>query len=117
MLTTNVAVAAVTLPAESLVVTIVIVAVPLPLASAPVMAGTSLAGDSVATKVGLVGVVGAVDELPQPDTNTPRANRRDSRFISTTPFARERRSVELTGQVEAEREVVGHAAMRDLAER
>src|SRR4051794_3820265 len=90
MLTTNVMVAAVTLPAESFVVTIVTVAVPLPLASAPVTAGTSLAGDSVATNVGLVGVVGAVeDELPQPDTKTPRANRRDSRFISTTPFAKE----------------------------
>src|SRR3954467_8559264 len=89
MLTTNVMVAAVTLPAESFVVTIVTVAVPLPLASAPETAGTSLAGDSVATNVGLVGVVGAVDELPQPETNTPRANSRDSRFIGTTPFAKE----------------------------
>ena len=86
MLTTNVMVAAVTLPAVSLVATIVTVAVPLPLASAPVTAGTSLAGDSVATNVGLVGVVGAVDELPQPETNAPRANSRDSRFIGHYSF-------------------------------
>src|SRR3954470_22249172 len=90
MFTTNVAVAAVMLPAASLVVTIVTVAVPEPLASGPVIAGLSLAGDRVAVNVGLVGVVGAVDdELPQPDTNTPRANSRDSRFIGTTPFAKE----------------------------
>src|SRR4051794_36958125 len=88
-LTTKVAVAAVMLPAASLVVTNVIVDVPLPLASAPVMAGTSFAGDSVATNVGLVGVVGAVEDEPQPDTNTPRANSRDNRFIGATPFAKD----------------------------
>src|SRR5258707_11473664 len=88
--TTNVAVADVTLPAASFVVTRVTVAVPLPAASAPTIAGTSLAGDSVAVNVGLVGVVGAVeDELPQPDTSTANATtRRDRRFIGPTPLTR-----------------------------
>src|SRR5471032_1407349 len=89
--TTNVADAAVTLPALSFVVTIVTVAVPLPVASAPTIAGTSFAGSSVAVNVGFVGdVVAAVDELPQPDTRTPRATMsRDKRFIRPTPLARD----------------------------
>src|ERR1700716_73306 len=82
--TTNVAVAAVTLPAASFVVTIVTVAVPLPEASAPWIAGFSWAGDSAAVNVGLVGVVGAAgDELPQPATRTPGVTNRlgERRFI------------------------------------
>src|SRR3954470_23269135 len=86
-LTTKVAVAAVTLPAASLVVTIVTVASPRPAASAPTMAGFSFAGNSVAVKVGFVGVVGAVEDDPQPDTRTPSvATRRDRRFIGPTPL-------------------------------
>src|SRR5436190_3769725 len=84
--TTKVAVAAVTLPAPSFVVTIVTVAVPEPAASAPTIAGTSLAGSRFAVKVGFVGVVGAAgDELPQPDTRIPKAAHRiDKRFIGPT---------------------------------
>jgi hypothetical protein len=89
MLTTNVAVAEVTLPALSFVVTNVTVAVPVPAASAPTIAGTSLAGESVAVNVGFVGVVGAVeDELPQAAANTPRVtnSREEKRFIGPAPF-------------------------------
>src|SRR3954471_2205618 len=88
--TTNVPVAAVTLPDASLVTTSVTVASPRPDASAPTMAGFSFAGNSVAVKVGFVGVVGAVDdELPHADTRTPRATeRRAKRFIGPTPFSR-----------------------------
>src|SRR5471032_2316760 len=91
MFTTKVAVADVTLPVLSFVATIVTTAVPLPVASAPTMEGTSFAGNSVAVNVGFVGVVvAAVDELPQPDTRTPRATMsRDKRFIRPTPLARD----------------------------
>jgi hypothetical protein len=85
--TTNVAVAAVTFPALSLVVTIVTVEVPLPVASAPTIAGFSFAGNSVAVNVGFVGAVGVVEDEPQPETRTPKAtHRRDRRFIEPTPF-------------------------------
>src|SRR3954447_9200897 len=87
--TTYVAVALVTLPAASLVVTSVTVAVPLPVASAPAITGTSFAGSRFAVNVGLVGVVGAVEELPHADANTPRAvTRTEKRFIGSTPFER-----------------------------
>src|SRR5471032_766240 len=114
-LTTKVAVAAVTFPAPSFVVTIVTVAVPLPAASPPTIAGTSFEGDSAAVKVGFVGVVvAAVDELPQPDTRTPRATkRRARRYIEPTPFAGTR-SVEFPGQVEPEGQVLRHATVRQL---
>src|SRR5664279_5671256 len=107
--TTNVAVADVTLPAVSLVVTMVTVTLPVPDASAPTMAGTSFAGNSVAVNVGLVGVVGAVDdELPQADTRTPRVtNKAEKRFIGPTPL-RNRGSVEFPGQVEPEVEALRH---------
>src|SRR3954471_16859309 len=85
--TTYVAVALVTLPAASLVVTSVTVAVPLPVASPPAIAGTSLEGSRVAVNVGLVGLVGAVEELPQADAKRPRAaTRTETRFIGFTPF-------------------------------
>src|SRR6185369_5811071 len=85
--TTKVAVADVTLPALSFVVTSVTVASPRPDASAQTMAGFSFAGNNVAVNVGLVGVVGAAGEsLPQADTRTPRATvKRDKRLIGTTP--------------------------------
>src|SRR5260221_1307560 len=85
--TTNVPVAVVTLPAESLVTTSVTVASPRPEASAPTIAGFSFAGNSVAVNVGLVGVVGAAgDELPQAETKTARATiGRERRFIEPTP--------------------------------
>src|SRR3954470_23552636 len=89
MFTTNVAVAEVTLPALSFVVTSVTVAVPVPVPSPPLIAVVSFEGTSAAVNVGLVGVGVVGDELPQPETNTPRANNRDSRFISTTPFAKD----------------------------
>src|SRR5437667_11642573 len=57
-LTTNVAVEVVMLPAASFVTSNVIVAVPVPLASAPTMGGTSLAGDSAAVKTGWRETVG-----------------------------------------------------------
>src|SRR5438067_1965264 len=55
MFITKVTDAAVMLPAASLVVLNVIVALPLPLASAPLMGGFSFAGESAAVKVGCVG--------------------------------------------------------------
>src|SRR3954469_17072990 len=90
--TTNVPVAAVTLPAASLVTTSVTVASPRPEASAPTMAGLSFAGNSVAVKEGLVGAVGAGDEdEPHADTRTPRAtDSRERRFTGLTPFSRDR---------------------------
>ena len=90
--TANVAVAAVMLPAESLVVLKVIVAVPDTVDSALVTGGTSLAGDSNALKIGLAAVDGAVvvvvdDELPHPAANraTARASA-DRRFIVKLSF-------------------------------
>src|ERR1019366_3074169 len=75
--------AVVMLPAESFVTSNVIVALPVPVDSALVIGGVSLAGSSVAVKVGLVGEVGEVDELlPQPAANSARtAARADRRFI------------------------------------
>src|SRR5437773_4090801 len=86
-LTTNVAVPAVMLPAASFVTSKVTVALPLPLASAPVIAGTSFAGDSCAVNVGLVGLVGVgeVDELHPIDPTASRAARTERRFIVTAP--------------------------------
>src|SRR5256885_1424872 len=85
--TTKVAVAAVMLPAASFVVTRVIVVLPETVDSALATGGTSLAGDNVAVNVGLVGVVGAIEELPQPATQNPRAIvRMDRRFIVVTLF-------------------------------
>src|SRR5687768_8389064 len=64
-LTWNEIVPLVMLPAASLVTLNVIVAVPLPLASALDTGGTSFAGDSAAVNTGLTGVDGSVDDLPQ----------------------------------------------------
>ena len=115
--TTKVAVAAVTLPALSFVVTIVTVAVPVPVASRRRSAGTSFAGDSVAVNVGLVGVVGDVDdELPQPAAHTPRATTAGRTSVSSDNSFSGTRSEELAGQVEPEREVFRDAAVRDLPE-
>src|SRR5436309_1468772 len=63
------------LPAASLGPSNVIVASPLPPASALVMGGTSFAVKSVAVNVGLVGVVvvGDVDDLEQPAARTATA--------------------------------------------
>src|SRR5262245_7584787 len=64
-LATKVTVPAVMLLAASRVTLKVIVAVPLPVASAPVIAGTSLAGLSAAVNVGFTGVFeGSLDDLP-----------------------------------------------------
>src|SRR5947208_16071051 len=82
-LTTNVAVPAVTFPAASFVTSKVIVAVPLPDASVPVIGGTSLAGRRSAVNVGLVGVVGDgdVDDL-QPVAATRAMATAAKRFIA-----------------------------------
>src|SRR5262245_41654184 len=88
-LTTNVAVAAVTLFAASLVTTSVIVAVPETVDSAFVIGGTSLAGDNVAVNVGLVGVVGVGELLLlQPAANSASATAMgDRRFIVRLSFS------------------------------
>src|SRR5882724_5454610 len=80
---TNVAVAAVIWADALTVVSIVIVTEPLPTDSAPLIGGTSLAGDSVAVNVGLAAaVVGAVDELPHPAAKSASdATRTGSPFI------------------------------------
>src|SRR5258707_13828371 len=84
--TTNVPVAAVTLPAASLVTTSVTVASPRPEASAPAIAGFSFAGNSVVVNVGFAGPVGVGEDEPQPETRTPKAaHRRERRFIRPTP--------------------------------
>src|SRR6267378_2897224 len=83
-LTANVAVEAMILPLASFVTSNVMVAVPVPEASAPTMGGTSLAGDNVALKTGWRETVGFVtdDELPQPPARTPSARTMtDRRFI------------------------------------
>src|SRR5882724_9177290 len=80
--TVNVAVAAVTLPAPSFVVSSTIVAVPATVPSGPETGGTSFAGDSVAVNVGFVGDGAVVDELPQPAANSPSAAAsKDKRFM------------------------------------
>src|SRR5436189_6171756 len=72
--TTNVADAAVMLPAASFVKSNVIVALPLPLDSAFVTGGTSFAGLRSAVKVGFVGdVVVGDEELVQPAANSATA--------------------------------------------
>src|SRR5262245_891871 len=87
MLTTNVAVAAVTLPAASLVVTIVIEALPDTTDSALVIAGISFAGEMDAVNVGLVGVEGDVEELLQPTANRAIATAKtDKRVIVRFSF-------------------------------
>src|SRR2546427_5381270 len=81
--TTNVAVAAVMLFAESRVMSNVMVALPLPLASAPVIGGFSLDVRRSAVNVGLVGVgeVGVL-LLPQPAAMSASAiEARVKRFI------------------------------------
>src|SRR5262245_2884523 len=87
MFTTNVAVPPVTLPAASFVTSNVMVAVPVPLASAPVMAGTSFAGRRSAVNVGLVG--GVVDgelELEHAAATTAHTTAtRAVRFMVATP--------------------------------
>jgi hypothetical protein len=88
-LTTNVTVAAVTLPAESLVVTNVIEAVPLTVDSLLVTGGTSFAGERVAVKVGLVGdvLLGVVEELLQPAAQSASARATgDNRVIVRLSF-------------------------------
>src|SRR5438445_333019 len=89
MFTTKVAVAAVMLFAASRVTTKVIVASPLATDSAFVIGGTSLAGDSVAVNVGLVGVVGVGELLLlQPAANRARTIATgDRRFIVRLSFS------------------------------
>jgi hypothetical protein len=90
--TTNVAVAAVTLFAESRVTTIVTVALPLPEASAPVMTGTSFAGESAAVNVGLVGVevVGLEFLLHPAARKQTAAQTRENRFITSLLVERQK---------------------------
>src|SRR5436305_8548924 len=87
-LTTKVTLAAVMLFAASRVTTIVIVALPLTVDSALVTGGTSLAGESAAVNVGLVGVVG-VGELLLLQPAASRASTTamgDRRFIVRLSF-------------------------------
>src|SRR5215472_16509469 len=81
---TNVAGAAVMLPAASFVTSNVIVTVPLPEASGPTIGGTSLDGNSVAVNVGFVGEDGDVDDEPHPAARNASAASADRRFIVTT---------------------------------
>src|SRR6478672_3496668 len=74
-LTVNVAVPPVTLPAASFVVSNTIVALPLPVDSALLTGGTSLAGRRSAVNVGLTGV-GAVSDFEQAAEVTASAARR-----------------------------------------
>jgi len=88
MLTTKVAVAAVTLPAASLVAFIVIDALPDRTDSAFVIGGISFAGDICAVNVGLVGVVedGDVEELQPMATRAAATASTDKRVIARFSF-------------------------------
>ena len=85
--TTKVAVAAVMLPAESFVVTSVIDTLPVTTDSELLTGGTSLAGDSAAVNVGLVGVVdeGDVEELQPTAARASATAMRDKRVIVRSP--------------------------------
>src|SRR5215510_3067364 len=69
------------LPAASLVTLNVIVAVPLPLASALVIGGTSFAGRRSAVKAGLTGPDGSFDDFPHPTAMASTAARTARRFM------------------------------------
>src|SRR5262249_19744911 len=79
--------AAVTLPEESFVAVRRTVAVPEPLASAPLIGGTSLDGSNVAVSVA-VAVADGVSLLVQPAAMNPRtiSPKRYGDFMSVTPL-------------------------------
>jgi hypothetical protein len=112
------AVAAVIVPAASFVRLNVIVTVPLPVASAPVIGGTSwfekIAIEKITGRFDGCGV-GLSSPQAAPPTMATAINSNEIRFIG--PLFLPSFSEELPRQVEAEKERVGKAAPRDLAER
>src|SRR5688572_19390287 len=106
-------------PEPSFVTVRAMVAVPLPLASALAMGGTSLAGERGTVKVDVVWVPcegASGDDSAHPTARTLRPTRSsDNRFIAVLPFRNS--SEEFPSEVEAEIETVREAATRELSER
>src|SRR5215470_17184405 len=107
------------LPLASFVLCMVIVTVPLPLASPLVTAGTSLAGESVAVNFGSAAGVGVAGlSLPQPVAASVSPRATADRYKRGVMCKSSRvRSVEFPREVESQTEIVRLSTACDLRER